>query len=145
MTDIVDTIDQLIDEQLQAGEHRTRLANQYPQCPHCVRDWHGIPITERMEEMRQSARFDESYRFSDDESVVLCRGSEFIGPQPLEPPPWGGAGRLGVVPQWGFLAADDGVHLFDGGLVWRHLRAIYVITGSVDDWIPTTSQEVRDE
>ena len=69
-------------------------------CPHCDREWHGLAITERMEEMRaeyqreQLERFfvgEESdhatsailddYRYRDDASRVLCPGSLFIGPR----------------------------------------------------------------
>ncbi len=70
-------------------------------CPHCDRGWHGLAITERMEQMRAeyqreqwrrnfledgepeyatSAILDD-YRYADDTSRVLCPGSLFIGPR----------------------------------------------------------------
>ncbi len=70
-------------------------------CPHCDREWHGLAITERMEEMRAeyqreqwrrnfledgepeyatSAILDD-YRYRDDHSPILCPGSLFIGPR----------------------------------------------------------------
>ncbi|MCF8605137.1 hypothetical protein L5I01_17420 [Gordonia sp. HY442] len=69
-------------------------------CPHCDRDWHGLAITERIEEMRREYqamaqdREDEGgeieyadsailgdYRYADDDSPVICPGSTFIGPR----------------------------------------------------------------
>lgn len=108
--DIVDEIDALIDDQLAAGENgmaRRAAAASDRRCPHCNRDWHGLAITARMEEMRreyelrtqrrlfaaymagevgeadyaESAILDD-YRYADDTSDILCPGSEFIGPMP---------------------------------------------------------------
>lgn len=108
--DIVDEIDALIDDQLAAGETgmaRRAAAASDRRCPHCNRDWHGLAITTRMEEMRreyelrtqrrifaaymagevgeadyaESAILDD-YRYADDTSDILCPGSEFIGPMP---------------------------------------------------------------
>ncbi len=95
MTDIVDQIGALIDEQLDAGEPLTGFDfgdPQYPKCGHCGRDWHGLAITARMEEMRWRGVFDEDYRHAEDDSAVLCPGSDFIGPLPAttqrEPHRW---------------------------------------------------------
>jgi hypothetical protein len=44
MSDIVDRIDQLVDEQLAGGEPHTGYDfgdPKYPRCPHCSRHWHG--------------------------------------------------------------------------------------------------------
>lgn len=75
--DIIDRIDELIDEQLAAGEPETGWDYgdpDYPECPHCGRDWHGLPIT----------------GWGPDDIVVLCEGSDLIGPrrppQPPQPP-----------------------------------------------------------
>ncbi len=71
MTDIVDRIDALIDEQLAAGEPETGWDYgdpDYPECPHCGRDWHGLPINRW------------GY------AAVMCEGSTFIGPMQ---DPWG--------------------------------------------------------
>ncbi|ANA85540.1 hypothetical protein PBI_BLUEBERRY_78 [Gordonia phage Blueberry] len=101
--DIVDDIDALIDEQLAAGEdgQARRAATAERRCGHCGRAWHGLAITARMEEMHreyltsvvmarmrgEEFEYAESailgdYRYADDDSTVLCPGSEFIGPLP---------------------------------------------------------------
>lgn len=102
MSDIVDEIDALVDEQLSGYSERTGYDYNASQdrCWHCGRDWHGLKITARMEEMRrayqQEARrleylgegetgyaesvIDPDYRYADDDSEVLCPGSGFIGP-----------------------------------------------------------------
>ncbi|AWN04192.1 DNA binding protein [Gordonia phage Petra] len=103
MSDIVDDIDALIDEQIAAGEsgQARRAADADRRCGHCGRAWHGLAITTRMEEMRreyltnvvmarmrgEEYEYAESailgdYRHADDDSTVLCPGSEFIGPLP---------------------------------------------------------------
>jgi hypothetical protein len=80
--DICDRIDELVNDQL--ANYPQRSGYDFPvnrdECPHCFREWHGLKITRRMEEMRWRGRFDESYRYSDDDSEVICEGSEFIGP-----------------------------------------------------------------
>ncbi|AVP42299.1 hypothetical protein SEA_FENRY_73 [Gordonia phage Fenry] len=83
--DIVDDIDALIDEQLAAGEPIGGYDYNdpdYPKCWHCGRDWHGLAITERMNEMRWRGELDPDYRYADDTSRVVCPGSKFIGPLP---------------------------------------------------------------
>lgn len=77
---LIDDIDRLVDEQLAAGPVDDYNTNRYDRCPHCARDWHGIVITERVEQMRWLGRFDDDYRMTDDNSRVICPGSEFIGP-----------------------------------------------------------------
>ncbi|OZE39088.1 hypothetical protein CH278_02045 [Rhodococcus sp. 05-2254-5] len=55
MSDIIADIDALIDEQLEAGEPLNGYDYddpQHPKCPHCVRDWHGLAITVRIEQLR---------------------------------------------------------------------------------------------
>ncbi|AVI03702.1 hypothetical protein SEA_CONFIDENCE_72 [Gordonia phage Confidence] len=83
MTDIVDEIDALIEGQLDAGEPIGGYDYDdpdFPKCGHCGRDWHGLAITERIEEMRWRGELDDDYRYSEDDSRVICPGSEFIGP-----------------------------------------------------------------
>lgn len=83
--DLVAEIDMLIDEQLDAGEPVGGYDHGdpgYPKCPHCARDFHGLAITERIENMRRWGQFDEDYRYDEDDSRVLCPGSTFIGPMP---------------------------------------------------------------
>ena len=83
---LLDTIDELVDESLSTGPVDDYNTNRYDKCWHCGRDWHGIAITERIEQMRWSGRFDETYRVADDDSPVLCPGSDFIGPVRTRPP-----------------------------------------------------------
>lgn len=87
--DILDRIDAVVDEQMAGGEPRGGYDHgdpHYPRCHHCGRHWHGLPITERIAAMYAAGRFDEDYRSADDDSRVLCQGSEFIGPMPAQPP-----------------------------------------------------------
>ena len=95
--DIVDDIDALIDEQLDAGEPIGGYDYNdpdYPKCGHCRGDWHGLAITERMIQMRLRGELEPDYRYADDTSRVVCPGSEFIGPLP-EPQPIEGCGCIG--------------------------------------------------
>lgn len=77
--DIVDRISDLVDEQLAAGEDFG--SDQHDTCWHCGRDWHGLALTERMAHMYAWGCYDESYRFDEDDTEVVCPGSEFIGPR----------------------------------------------------------------
>ncbi|MFM9261438.1 hypothetical protein ACKAMS_22635 [Rhodococcus sp. 5A-K4] len=80
---LLDRIDALVDEQLDGGEPETGYDfddPDFPGCPHCNRDWHGLAITERIERMRQYGMFDVKYKYAEDDSPVLCPGSDFIGP-----------------------------------------------------------------
>lgn len=82
MSDIIDEIDALVDEQL--GGYSERSSYDYnvnqDRCGHCHREWHGLKITERIESMAAHVAYDEGYRYADDDSEVLCPGSSFIGP-----------------------------------------------------------------
>ncbi|APE10779.1 hypothetical protein BO226_17555 [Rhodococcus sp. 2G] len=93
MTDsrnIIDEIDALVDEQMAGGEPVGGYDYgdpDYPRCPHCYDDWHGLPITERVREMRifycgcgACVAQLERYRTDEDDSPIWCPGSEFIGP-----------------------------------------------------------------
>ncbi|QOH55233.1 hypothetical protein [Rhodococcus rhodochrous] len=80
---VVDAIDALVDEQMAGGEPIGGFDYydpEFPRCPHCRRHWHGLAITTRIEEMAAREVMDEDYRYSEDDSPVLCPGSEFIGP-----------------------------------------------------------------
>lgn len=84
MTDLIDRIDALVDEQMADGEPENGFDfgdPDYPGCPHCHRQWHGLRITKRIETMRWMRQFDPEYSYSDDDSPVLCEGSDFIGPR----------------------------------------------------------------
>lgn len=82
MTDIIDEIGALVDEQLSG--YRDRSGYEYnvnqDRCHHCGREWHGLKITARIESMAAHVSYDEDYRYADDDSEVLCPGSSFIGP-----------------------------------------------------------------
>lgn len=74
--DIVDEISALVDGQLtQESSGYDHNINQ-AQCPYCDYVWHGLPITQRMREMRIIGAYDEKYKYSDDTSAVICAGSE---------------------------------------------------------------------
>lgn len=80
---VIDDIDALVDEQMAGGEPLGGYDYNdpdYPKCPHCHRDWHGLAITERIEQMAARYTMDAHYRHAEDDSPVLCPGSEFIGP-----------------------------------------------------------------
>lgn len=92
---IIDEIDALVDEQLSGYSERSGYDYNVNQqkCWHCGEDWHGLKITARMREMRDAflygCRCDlcqanggvaSDYRYSSDDSEVLCPGSDFIGP-----------------------------------------------------------------
>ena len=84
---VVDRIDEMVDGQLVAGEpHQGHDFGDptFPRCPHCVRHWHGLPITERIAAMYALGRFDDDYEFAADDSRILCEGSDFVGPMPSE-------------------------------------------------------------
>ncbi|NNH71635.1 hypothetical protein HLB23_17480 [Nocardia uniformis] len=81
---LIDAIDQLVDEQLAEGEPCGGYDYgdpTFPRCPNpwCGEDWHGLPITARMAEMRWHRELDPEYRYHDDESMVLCPGSAYDG------------------------------------------------------------------
>lgn len=114
MSDIVDRIDALVDEQLAAGEARTGFDYgdpTFPRCSHCERHWHGLPITARIAAMYARGEFDEDYRVDDDDSRVLCHGSEFIGPMPGEYP----------YPQW---TTSTGAFMVNRGEIYRRLNRL---------------------
>jgi hypothetical protein len=83
---IIDRIDELVDHQLAQPIVDDYNVNRYPKCPHCQRHWHGLPVTENIAAMYSRAQFDEGYRVDTDDSRILCRGSDFIGPMPSERP-----------------------------------------------------------
>ncbi|OHU38211.1 hypothetical protein [Mycobacteroides chelonae] len=90
MTDvsgIIDEIDQLVDEQMAGGEPVGGFDYndpEFPKCPHCDGEFHGIPLTERILDMRHRTGWDENYRVDTDDSPMVCEGSLFIGP--IRPP-----------------------------------------------------------
>lgn len=88
-TDIIDRIDELVDDQLAGGEPRQGYDYgdpNFPQCWRCGRHWHGLKITERIALMYAIGRYDETYSAAEDDSPVVCPGSDFIGPIPERHP-----------------------------------------------------------
>ena len=85
--DIVDRIDELVNNQLANYSRRSGYDYNVNQeiCPHCAREWHGLKITARMESMRIVGWYDEAYSYADDDTEVLCWGSDFIGPMRHSP------------------------------------------------------------
>ncbi|TQC46223.1 hypothetical protein EEB14_27500 [Rhodococcus sp. WS4] len=84
--DLVDRIDQLVHDQLTNHVGRSGRGTDVDQdsCPHCGREWHGLAITERLQQMRHARVLDRQYSYARDHSRVLCAGSTFIGPMPEE-------------------------------------------------------------
>lgn len=82
--DIIDRIDELVDAQLANYDNRSgydRNINQ-DKCWHCGGEWHGLAITQKILTMRASRMYSEDYKYADDDSPVICPGSDFIGPLP---------------------------------------------------------------
>ena len=90
---VLDDIDRLVDESLSRGDrsdsfHGDQYREQQP-CPWCGQGWHFLKITERMHMMRLGSYgqdefgqgiVDPDYRHDEDDSMILCPGSEFHGP-----------------------------------------------------------------
>ena len=96
--DIIDQIDALVDEQLANFDNRSGYDHSVNQerC-RCGRDWHGLPITKRMDGMRSFGEFDPGYVYAEDDSPVMCVGSNTPGP-------WRQAG-LWQLPDYPFAAS----------------------------------------
>lgn len=83
---VLDDIDALVDASLEGGEPPGGYDHgdpDFPRCGHCDRAWHGLPLTERVAAMYAEGEYDEDYRVADDDSQIICPGSDFIGPVPL--------------------------------------------------------------
>lgn len=90
---ILDEIDLLVDESLARGDqsdsfHGEQLRETQP-CPWCIQPWHFLKITVEMENMRRGSYardefgqgiMDPDYRHDEDDSIILCPGSEYHGP-----------------------------------------------------------------
>lgn len=103
---VLDEIDALVDEQLQQTRSGYDHNINQHRCRICGGDTHTLPITERMQQMRRlhwltvgyyegEARVSQrvvdelnAYRYDEDDSRIVCPGSDFIGPMPapLIPP-----------------------------------------------------------
>ncbi|KXT55941.1 hypothetical protein Y710_16485 [Gordonia sp. QH-12] len=114
--DFLDHLDDFLDE---TDEPEPAVSDR---CPHCHRDWHGLAITERMDQMRReygrmasererqggeieyaTSAILGDYRYDEDDSAVLCPGSTFIGPRAPRP----GENRRSQTPWEGWPTARD--------------------------------------
>lgn len=87
---ILDEIDNLVDESLERGDQSgTFRGERYDKCTLCGDDYHFLAITTRLVQMRHgSYGFDEfnqgivdpDYRYQDDDSPIVCPGSNYLGP-----------------------------------------------------------------
>jgi hypothetical protein len=60
------------------------LQGDYDRCTRCGRHWHGLPVTERIARMYARGQYDHDYSYTDDDTEILCPGSE-IGVPPTVP------------------------------------------------------------
>lgn len=82
--DIIDRIDELVDGQLQQEASGYDHNINQDKCPHCGRAWHGLPLTRHVAQMYSLGFFEPEYIAAEDDSPIVCDGSDFIGP--LRPP-----------------------------------------------------------
>lgn len=92
MSDIIDRIDELVDDQLANYDSRSGYDHNINQdkCGHCGGDWHGLAITQKIMAMRVTRSYNEDYGYAADDSPIICPGSDFIGPlsKRAETAPW---------------------------------------------------------
>ncbi|WP_032376685.1 hypothetical protein [Rhodococcoides fascians] len=85
---VLDDIDALVDEQMSQFDRRTGYDHNnrstVPKC-RCGEDFHGLPITQTMQSMRLSGYMDPGYVYADDDSRIMCPGTEVEGPLWREP------------------------------------------------------------
>lgn len=79
MSDIIDEIDALVDWQLEQESSGYDHNINQEKC-RCGRDWHGLPITQRIDRMRALHQFDTEYVYAEDDSTIMCVGSDTPGP-----------------------------------------------------------------
>lgn len=81
-------IDELVDDRIACGAwtalDRFSGAGEYPRCPHCNREWHGLPIINRSAKMQKRRDLVDGCGTEADDTHVLCQGSDYIGPMPFE-------------------------------------------------------------
>lgn len=118
---ILDEIDSLVDWQLSGGDSSDSFhGEQYDRCQWCGYIWHGLPITARMQELRDEpyaydefgyAIVDPEYKYSEDMSDYVCPGAEWVGP-PTDDREWKWAkqkwGRRREHLQWARSAGNSG-------------------------------------
>lgn len=62
--------------------HNAPRIPQPHECPHCYRQTHPGPLTERQARMYDNNHFDASYDPAADDSPVVCIGADYEGPMP---------------------------------------------------------------
>lgn len=87
---LLDEIALLVDDSLSRGDQSgTWRGEGYDRCPVCSEEWHHLPITKTLREMRHGSYatdefgqgiVDPDYRYSDDASPYICPGSSYKGP-----------------------------------------------------------------
>ena len=83
---ILDDIDALVDAQLQQESSGYDHDINQPQPCRCGREYHSLPITVKMDEMRVRSVIDEGYSYREDTSATMCPGTNTQGPwQQLRP------------------------------------------------------------
>lgn len=104
-----DEIDDLVDLQLQQTRSGYDFNVNQPTCWRCGEDFHELPIRQRMREIRQlwhstityyehdqdrphvpdaTLKALNNYRYDEDDSPILCPGSDVQGPTPASPGLW---------------------------------------------------------
>lgn len=157
-SDIIDDIDALIDDQLAAGEtgqeQRARAADR--RCWHCGRDFHGLAITKRLEEMRAEYRqraaeayergeepeyatsaILDGYRYDQDDSDILCPGSDFIGPMPATMRPFVGNPHTGCTCPLCQMVYGLGGGYSPGGVITRDSPGAVIPGDRSPSWLGT--------
>ncbi len=111
--DICDEISTLVDDQLvhEASGYDHNI--HQPRCA-CGEDWHGLPITQKMREMRSRRLLETGYVYAEDKSEVLCPGTPAAGL-------WKGGARASITVD----ALNPVVDLADaaGRVTWAPLAA----------------------
>lgn len=71
------------------SHHSEQRIPQPHECPHCFRQSHPEPLTQRQAQMYDSHTFDPSYDVVADESGIVCIGADYEGPAKASSvPPW---------------------------------------------------------
>lgn len=91
---VLDEIDRLVDDSIARGDRSQSFHGEqmrvHAACPWCPEPWHFLPITANLLAMRNGSYgrdefgygiVDPDYSYRDDESGVVCPGSEFHGPR----------------------------------------------------------------
>lgn len=102
-----------IDSLFPAAEPRVAKDHE---CPHCFRQRHPEPLTQRQAKMYDSCVFDASYGVLADTSPVVCIGADYQGPAVVGCKPYGWMSGLYTWPTYNY------VEYFVPGLMARCAR-----------------------